>query len=112
MPRGSESTISSGPYKFTTCDYDAPNDVLYLSIGRPREAVTWESPEGHLVRLDPETGALLGLTILQLKSRIARGDVRVTLPDLPSQKPKRLLGKKNEAPNHLVLPGSRLAVCH
>ena len=112
MPRGSQSTISSGPYKFTTCEYDARNDVLYLSIGRPREAITWESPEGHLVRLDPDTGALLGLTILHLKSRIGRGDVRVTLPSLPSTKSERSVGKNIERPSELVLPGSRLAVCH
>ena len=112
MPRGSQSTISSGPYKFTTCEYDARNDVLYLSIGRPREAITWESPEGHLVRLDPDTGDLLGLTILHMKAKIARGDVRVTLPFPPIAKLGRSAGKKDERPSELVLPGSRLAVCH
>lgn len=58
--------IKAGPFTFTHCAYDHDGDVLYLSVGKPREALTWESPEGHLVRLDPETGALLGVTVLHV----------------------------------------------
>ena len=46
-----DAPIRLGPYVFTNHSYDESSDVLYLSIGSPREAIVLESPEGHLVRL-------------------------------------------------------------
>ncbi len=57
------TSIVVGPFCFTDCSYDAEADIAYLSIGDPRPAVSWESPEGHLVRLDPRTDELVGLTL-------------------------------------------------
>jgi uncharacterized protein YuzE len=74
-------TIDIGPFCFTDFSYDAENDVAYLSIGEPREAVTWESPEGHLLRLDPDTDQLVGVTFLHLKERMGTGDLTITFPE-------------------------------
>ncbi len=69
-----------GPYIFTTTSYDERGDVLYLGVGPPSEALTWESPEGHLVRLDPDTPEVVGLTVLCFAGRKARGPIVVTVP--------------------------------
>jgi uncharacterized protein YuzE len=76
------TSISVGPFTFTDCSYDAEADIAYLSIDRPRPAVSWESPEGHLVRLDPATDEIVGLTILHLMARLkSRGRVTITFPE-------------------------------
>jgi hypothetical protein len=38
-------------------------DVLYISIGQPREAVTMAHSDGLLVRRDPKTQEIVGATI-------------------------------------------------
>jgi uncharacterized protein YuzE len=45
-------------------DYDEASDVLYLSLGEPRQALTYEGAEGLLLRKDPQTGELVGVTVL------------------------------------------------
>jgi hypothetical protein len=45
-------------------DYDEASDVLYLSLGEPRPALTHEDREGLLIRNDPQTGELIGVTVL------------------------------------------------
>ncbi len=47
-----------------TIEYDDASDVLYLSIGAPRLALTEEGPEGLLIRKDPTTDELVGVTVL------------------------------------------------
>jgi uncharacterized protein YuzE len=44
--------------------YDDTSDVLYLAIGEPRAAVTQEDDEGVLIRKDPATAEIVGVTIL------------------------------------------------
>lgn len=56
--------------------YDADADVLYLSVGEPRRAISREIGDDVLLRVDPESGAVVGLTVLNLSTR---GDV-ATLP--------------------------------
>ncbi len=56
--------------------YDREADVLYLSVGEPRAAVSREVGDDILLRLDPETGEVIGLTILNLSTR----SFRETLP--------------------------------
>jgi uncharacterized protein YuzE len=47
-------------------NYDDSSDVLYLSIGEPRPALTREAEEDDtfLVRTDRDTGEMVGITIL------------------------------------------------
>jgi hypothetical protein len=80
MPQ-QDVSIEIGPFHFSHCSYDAENDVAYLSVEGPREAIVWESPEGHLVRLDPDTDELVGITILLLRERLVAGDLSFTFPE-------------------------------
>jgi len=52
-------------------DYDAEEDILYVALrGRLGDAaVTYETDEGHLVRLDPATHEFIGAEILAYRAR-------------------------------------------
>jgi hypothetical protein len=46
-------------------DYDAEGDVLYLWRGDgPTEAISFPMDSGPIVRVDPETGELVGVTLV------------------------------------------------
>ena len=47
--------------------YDKEADVFYLSFGEPKQSVTEELDDNVLVRRDPKTGDLTGITITNLK---------------------------------------------
>jgi len=53
----------------TKVRYDKANDVLYISLGNPRPGLTSEVNEGDLVRIDPDTNEVIGVTILDFKKR-------------------------------------------
>ncbi len=45
-------------------DYDEEADILYLSFGEPRSAITEEM--GNIgVRVDPKTNEIVGLTVIE-----------------------------------------------
>jgi uncharacterized protein YuzE len=52
-------------------NYDDTTDVLYLSIGEPRPALTREDDESDilLIRQDPATGETVGVTVLEYYQR-------------------------------------------
>lgn len=62
--------------------YDKDVDVLYVSFGAPQEAVSEETGDGMLIRKHPETGEIVGVTILEFEERFDPEDVRdsVLLP--------------------------------
>ncbi len=66
---------------FENHEYDDRGDVLYLSVGSPREpARTLETPEGHAVDYD-ERGAVIGMVLLNVRFFLERdGAVTVTIP--------------------------------
>ena len=47
-----------------TYNYDREADVMYLSIGQPQKAKTIELTDDFLLRLSPQTGKVVGLTII------------------------------------------------
>ncbi len=49
--------------------YDQEADVLYLSVGDPRPAISREIGDDVLLRVDAETGQVVGLTVLNLSTR-------------------------------------------
>lgn len=49
--------------------YDQEADVLYLSVGEPRPAISREIGDDVLLRVDPHTGEVVGLTVLNLSTR-------------------------------------------
>jgi len=60
--------------------YDKKGDVLYLSVGDPRPAVSEELEDDVLLRLDLETGDVVGFTVLNFASRFEQGKTSQTLP--------------------------------
>lgn len=61
------------------CEYDEDEDILYAWVGdEPRAAITYETDEGHLVRLDPETKDLVGVTVLDYRARWEDKPINIT----------------------------------
>ncbi len=51
--------------------YDRKGDVLYISIGLPREAISRETGDEILIRMDPTTQEIVGFTILNFAERFS-----------------------------------------
>jgi uncharacterized protein YuzE len=51
-------------------EYDQDADVLYISIGEPRPAVTVDLGESILARYDEKEKEVVGLTILNVRRRL------------------------------------------
>lgn len=60
--------------------YDRDSDILYLSIGKPRSAISREVGDDVLVRVDPATGEVIGLTVMNLSARYSDMDDPQSLP--------------------------------
>jgi uncharacterized protein YuzE len=57
-------------------EYDEDADVLYLSLGEPRPAVSVDLGEGIIARYDEGEKEVVGLTVLGLRSRLLKGLAR------------------------------------
>ena len=54
------------------CEYDEEDDTLYAWVGdKPVPALTYETEQGHLVRLDPDTKEFVGVTIFDFQAKWA-----------------------------------------
>lgn len=63
-------------------DYDAEGDVLYLHVGCPRVAEGEETPEGHVLRFEPGTDQIVGLTLVNARWLLDRdGRLIVTVAE-------------------------------
>ena len=49
--------------------YDDLADVLYISFGDPRPGIAIEVNDGDLVRVDPYSDEIVGITLLDFKER-------------------------------------------
>lgn len=54
-------------------EYDEEADVLYISIGEPRAAVTVDLGESVLARYDESEKEVVGLTIMNVRRRLLEG---------------------------------------
>jgi uncharacterized protein YuzE len=54
-------------------DYDEEGDVLYISVGEPRPAVTVDLGESILARYDEDKREVVGITILNVRRRLLEG---------------------------------------
>ena len=45
-------------------DYDADADVLYISFGNPKNAEGVDIGEGTIIRIQPDSKEIIGITIL------------------------------------------------
>ena len=52
-------------------DYDMDADVLYLSVGNPKSALSLDIGDGLLIRYDPDTEQVIGITVIGLRQRLA-----------------------------------------
>jgi len=74
--------VHIGPLVFDQADYDPDGDVLYLHVGSPREAEGEETPEGHVLRFEPGTRRIVGLTVISARWILDRdGRLIVTVPE-------------------------------
>lgn len=55
-------------YGDLSLSYDTASDVLYVSLGEPRPALTFEERDGVLVRKDLESGEPIAVTVLDYES--------------------------------------------
>ena len=56
-----------------TWEYDDEADVLYISEGQPRPAITVDLGEGVLARFDEMGREVVGITVLGLRARLLEG---------------------------------------
>jgi uncharacterized protein YuzE len=49
--------------------YDEEADVLYISFGEPRPAEGLDIGDGTILRVDPKTDEVIGLTLLDFSKR-------------------------------------------
>jgi uncharacterized protein YuzE len=76
-----EQSVEATQRRQLQMSYDKEADVLYVSFGAPQAAISEETSEGILLRKDPETGAIVGVTVLDFEKRFASGSA-TTLPVL------------------------------
>jgi len=55
-------------------DYDQMDDVLYVSMGEPQPALTFEERDGVLVRKDPVSGRPLAVTVVHYEGHFRKLD--------------------------------------
>ncbi len=55
-----------------TLRHDKDADVLYISFGEPRPGIATEVSDRALLRVDPETNNVIGITIIDFKERYGR----------------------------------------
>ena len=74
-------TVTIAGTSFDQHEYDDRGDVLYLSVGAPREAFrTIATPEGHAVDYD-ESGAIIGMVLINVRFFLERdGALTITVP--------------------------------
>ena len=57
--------------------YDREEDILYVTLGDSDSALCIEQGDGLLVRIDPESGEVVGFTVIDFSQRAAE---RVAIP--------------------------------
>lgn len=74
--------VKIGPLVFDHADYDAEGDVLYLHVGAPQEGDGEETPEGHVLRFEPGTHRIVGLTVMNVRWLLDRdGRLTIAIPE-------------------------------
>lgn len=53
-------------------DYDEEADVLYISIGEPRNALGIDIGDGAVIRYIEKTGEIAGITITGVRERLLK----------------------------------------
>jgi uncharacterized protein YuzE len=69
MEENTMATLKIPDKTSSTFHYDKEADVLYISFGEPKPAEGIDIGDGTILRIDPETEKIVGLTILQFSKR-------------------------------------------
>jgi uncharacterized protein YuzE len=66
---------------FLHIGYDREADVLYLSLGKPRKGMEYrEMGNGVVLRIDPETDGIVGLTVMDFVSNFSGVEQIASMP--------------------------------
>lgn len=86
-------SITIADTTFNTVKYDALGDVLYLNVGDPADAITFDdTPEGHNVGWNA-AGELVAVALLHPRLLLNQdGKVSITLPG-PGGRQRRCAGR-------------------
>ena len=60
--------------------YDKKNDILDISIGRPRKSISKEVGNDILIRILPNSNKIVGLTVLNFERRFSKVEKSQSLP--------------------------------
>ena len=60
--------------------YDKDNDILDISVGKPRKAISKELGNDILIRVLPKTNKIVGLTVINFEQRFSKSSHKQTLP--------------------------------
>jgi len=71
--------------------YDEAADVMYFYVGRPRRAKTIEVGNDFVLRLEPRTGRVIGLTVVDFSKHFALRGLRAKMPPRGTFGPETLL---------------------
>jgi len=70
MEKSNIATLKIPERANSVIHYDAEADVLYISFGEFKSAEGLDIGDGTILRIDPETEEVVGLTILDFSKRI------------------------------------------
>lgn len=56
-------------YSDVEFDYDEEVDVLYVSFGKPKKAISEDLGNGVIIRYNEEDDELVGMTLIGIKKR-------------------------------------------
>ncbi len=71
--------------------YDEDADVMYFFIGRPKRAKTVEVGNDFVLRLEPRTGRVIGLTVLDFSKHFDLKSLKARMPSRGTFGPETLL---------------------
>ena len=78
--RGGAATTAAAWVRAGGCLWSG--DVLYLHVGAPQDAEGEETPEGHVLRFEPGTQRIVGLTVINARWLLDRdGRLTITIPE-------------------------------
>ena len=65
--------------------YDQENDTLYVAVGEAKNAVCETLDNGVVIKRDPQTGAVVGLIVLDISHTFASTHPRSIAPGLQAE---------------------------
>ena len=81
-----------------TFGYDKEADVLYISLGRPRKGMRYvEIDSDRILRIDPNNGEVVGLTIMEFSRHFSLEEPFTELPLLAHFTPEKEIQDKISA---------------